>query len=178
MARFGTGVTDILLYTDKPRFDPQQEGLGATFHFRALASCQLDLHTNLPVRPSKKVLVVVQNGVLRRLLVERLRAWSCPAESVATSTDALQLQSADYSLLVADINGGVDDAKLLSGFPLPVILLRQGGEVERLKDAKEKGKAILLFKPVREEEFHRAICSALVYSPGSSSCSSFFLQPE
>lgn len=121
----------------------------------------MDALTVLPVFPRKRVLVVVRNPVFRRLLVERLSAWSCSVDSVATSTDALNLQSADYSLLLADINGGLDDARLLREFQLPVILLRMGGEEERLKEAKERSKAILLFKPVRKEELYRALCRAL-----------------
>lgn len=162
-----------------PRLEQTPEGQGSTFHFMALlASCQADADTALPVLPRKRVLVVVRSSVTCRLLVERLRAWGCLVDSVATSTDALKLQSGNYSLLVADINGGVDDANLVREIQMPVILLRTGGEEERLKEAQEGSKAILLFKPVRKEEFHQALCRALA-GPSCSFLlsSSFFFAP-
>ena len=150
--------------TCTPRRLDTIEGQGSTFHLIAsLASHQPDVAATsiLAISSKKKLLVIVRNSLLRHLLSEQLLAWGFIVESVGTSTEALQLQRGDYSLLVADINGRPDDANLLQYFQLPVVLLRLGGEEERLKEAKEKSKAILLFKPVRRDEFQRALSRAL-----------------
>jgi CheY-like chemotaxis protein len=137
------------------------EGHGSIFHFIAsLTSCQPDLPAIPPVI-LEKILVVVRHELLRRLLSEQLLAWGCRVESVGTSAEALRLPKEGHSLIVADINGRPDDASLLKYFQLPAILLRLGGEEERLKEVKEKTGPILLFKPVRTEEFRRAIFRAL-----------------
>jgi len=78
-----------------------------------------------------------------------------------TSTEALAISIDGLCLVIADINGRPDDAKLLQTFALPTILLRLGGEEERLKEAKERSGATLLFKPVRMQEFRRALLRVL-----------------
>ncbi len=148
------------------------EGHGATFHFSATLACsEADSPTEkLPILTNKKILLVVRNNLLRGLLTEQLLAWGSIVTPKSTSTEALTVPIDGLCLVIADINGRPDDAKLLHTFALPTILLRLGGEEERLKEAKEKNGAKLLFKPVRAQEFRQAVLRVLAPStnPGTS----------
>jgi hypothetical protein len=74
---------------------------------------------------------------------------------------ALALLKTDFTLLVADINGRTNDHLLLKEFNMATILLRHGGEEERLKQALTKSGHVLVSKPVRGSELYEAVSRAL-----------------
>jgi CheY-like chemotaxis protein len=116
-----------------------------------------------------KLLLVIRNDTLRAILQRQLTEWRFQVVAVRTSTEALALSKADFTLLVADINGRPDDHLLLKGFNIATILLRQGGEEERLKQALVKSGPILVSKPVRGSELYDAVTRALnPFQPGTS----------
>jgi CheY-like chemotaxis protein len=108
-----------------------------------------------------KLLLVIRNDSSRAILQRQLTEWRFQVVAVRTSTQALTLRQADFTLLVADINGWNDDHRLLKEFNIPTILLRQGGEEERLKQALSKSGRILVSKPVRGSELCDALSRAL-----------------
>jgi CheY-like chemotaxis protein len=95
------------------------------------------------------VLLVVRNATLLRILSRQLQRWGFNVVSVPTSTEALALARTGWAFLVADVNHRPDDNLLIDAFALPTVVLRQGGEEERLKqiDAEE------------EDDDHQQACS-------------------
>jgi signal transduction histidine kinase/CheY-like chemotaxis protein len=108
-----------------------------------------------------KLLLVIRNVTLRAILLRQLTDWKFRVVAVGTSTEALALHKADFTLMIADINGWKDDHNLLQQFNITTILLRQGGEEERLKQALTKSGGILVSKPVRTSELYDALSRAL-----------------
>ncbi len=149
------------------------EGTGSIFHADVVLGGRTgsEARAILPVfnlSNQKKLLVVIRNSTFRPLLAQRLTDWRFHVVAVGNSTEALRLEKEEFTLLVADINGRPDDRILLQTFHMVTILLRQGGEEERLKQALSvKTDKIILNKPVRMNELYQALQRAVnPFQPG------------
>lgn len=110
------------------------------------------------------LLLVVSCSKARELLAAKLSRWGFSVSAFATSVEALAMQSQlpqRFRVLRADINGHPGDAELVRAFHSPSILLRHGGEQERLLFAIEKTQRIVVFKPIRDVDLQIALAKAL-----------------
>ncbi len=127
----------------------------------------------LQIGTRNQLLLVARCTTFRRLLALKLSTWGFQVVDVATSAEALLLPNKDLvRLLVADINGHSGDARLVQEFAAmgitSVILLRLGGEVERLKQFLLKAKTIIVYKPVRDDELFNAVLATLDQQSGGA----------
>ena len=152
-----------------------QPGQGCTFWFTAvfeklLAGRQPPVAAPEAIR-GWRVLVVDDNAVNRRALVQWLRAWGCRPDEAPGAEPALEMLSAavqageGYRLALLDLHmPGIDGAQLAASIKaqpdlrdLPLILLSSSdlyGETNHLVDL---GFAAALTKPVRREHLLQAI---------------------
>jgi signal transduction histidine kinase/CheY-like chemotaxis protein len=141
------------------------EGVGSKFHVEVALGRVSNALSSFPlplaITNHHPVLLVIRNATLRALLARKLIEWGFNVVALGTSTEAIALKKEDFTMLLADINGRPDDNILLQQFAMVTILLRQGGEEERLKQALTKTDKILLSKPVRMNELAGALYRAL-----------------
>jgi signal transduction histidine kinase/CheY-like chemotaxis protein len=145
------------------------EGSGSKFHVQLSLASTSDpapggaLPFNLGFQ-QKELVLVIRNATLRSILSRQLMEWGFRVVAAGTSAEALTLPRGHVTLLLADINGRPDDYILLREFNgVPTILLRQGGEEERLRQVFtiKSSSIILISKPVRTSELYEAVCRAV-----------------
>jgi len=140
------------------------EGKGSTFHATTVLHRSSTIQPEpdpFPLSDKRQLILVIRNDIFRRLLASKLSSWGFQVVAVATSTEALLLPKNSALILVADMHGHTDDARLLLEFGASVILLRPGGEEERLKQLLQKSKSFGVYKPVRSDDLRCALLTAL-----------------
>jgi len=145
------------------------EGKGSTFHATTVLHRSSTIQPEpdpFPLSDKRQLILVIRNDIFRRLLASKLSSWGFQVVAVATSTEALLLPKNSALILVADMHGHTDDARLLLEFGASVILLRPGGEEERLKQLLQKSKSFGIYKPVRSDDLRCALLTALDPSKG------------
>ena len=153
-----------------------QPGTGSTFRFHIIAQPCADGFVPMPVDPSiligRRVLVVDDIAINRRILDQQLGAWGLSVDLAASPYEAIQIvcSSEHYDFLMLDFNmpgmNGVQLAvelqRLQAGVISPILLLSSRGQ-----DADGVGDLIArrLTKPVKPSELLNALCSILTSRP-------------
>ena len=156
-----------------------QPGCGSTFRFHIITRpCAAD-YVQMPADPAiligRRVLVVDDIAINRRILQQQLGAWGLIVELAASPGEALdKVAGADpFDFLILDFNmPGMNGAQLaaelyrLHGRSLPPVLLLSS----RGQDADGAGDLIArrLTKPVKPSELLGALCSILTSYPAAA----------
>ncbi|MGE4055375.1 MAG: ATP-binding protein, partial [Vicinamibacterales bacterium] len=152
-------------------------GLGSTFHFAApfaTASVAASPNRVVPLA-GRRVLIVDDNAINRRLLVAQVSRWNMVPSTVdgaqAALTELLQAarMSAPYALVLLDANMPdldgywlAEQIKTHGALDNPaIVILTSAGRLGELARCRELGIAAYLTKPVRADELLRAITKAL-----------------
>jgi len=156
-------------------------GRGSTFHFTvALDTSDVSEPPRAqPELPDMPVLIVDDNEVNRRILIEQVRRWGLHPSAVATGREAIdELASAaragrPYGLVLLDANmpefDGFDVAAAIASRPdlagATVMMLTSSGKYGDQSRCRELGIAAYLTKPVQSEELFVAVGRALGARP-------------
>ena len=156
-------------------------GRGSRFHFTvALDTSDVSEPPRAqPELPDMPVLIVDDNEVNRRILIEQVRRWGLHPSAVATGREAIdELASAaragrPYGLVLLDANmpefDGFDVAAAIASRPdlagATVMMLTSSGKYGDQSRCRELGIAAYLTKPVQSEELFVAVGRALGARP-------------
>ena len=153
-------------------------GHGSTFWFTLRLHRQPDTPAQMqcvdPVLQGRRVMIVDDNDISRRILELQLKAWGMPNESAAGGREALtRLRAAvdygaPYELVILDSQmpemGGLTLARAIREdprlAPLRMVMLTSGGP-EPSSAAKEIGIAFTLSKPVRQLRLRECLLAVM-----------------
>jgi two-component system sensor histidine kinase/response regulator len=154
-----------------------EPGAGSTFHFTvSLDTTDItEAPADRPKLPEMPVLIVDDNEVNRRILIEQVRRWGLHPFSVASGPRALEELAAatrkgrPYGLVLLDANmpdfDGFDVAAAINGRPElagpTVMMLTSSGKYGDQSRCRELGIAAYLTKPVQADELFLAVGRAL-----------------
>jgi two-component system sensor histidine kinase/response regulator len=154
-----------------------ESGVGSTFHFTvSFETTDVGEQPAPPCHlPEMEVLIVDDNDVNRRILIEQVRRWGLNPTAVAGGRPALDALAAavrtgrPYGLVLLDANmpefDGFDVAAAIAGRPElagpTVMMLTSSGKYGDHSRCRELGIAAYLTKPVHAEELLIAVGRAL-----------------
>jgi CheY-like chemotaxis protein len=149
-------------------------GRGTTFKllFPALSGEEVAFEKQAEAKPAsgldgKKVLVIEDDGALRKVISKILSAAGCRVEAAATAEAALRHSGEDFDLLIADVflpdALGSDVAKkLMEGHPGRKVLLTSGYTGTReIEDILSHPGTGFVEKPFSEAELLHKVCELL-----------------
>lgn len=164
-----------------------EEGKGSTFWFTIVFSRQSE--TDAPIRKEVslshvKVLVVDNNQISRRTIIEYARSWGSSPVEAASAKDALSIligSTADgkhFNLVLSDLNmpemNGFDLARSIRGREpirsIPIIILTASGNPGDGKICREIGIEGYLTKPFTEKDLRNAaeiVVGTSIYGEGT-----------
>ncbi len=148
-------------------------GAGSTFHFTvSLDTTDIaEQPASRPKLPEMAVLIVDDNEVNRRILIEQVRRWGLHPRAVSTGAAALEELAAavrsgrPYGLVLLDANmpefDGFDVAAAIACRPEltgpTVMMLTSSGKYGDQSRCRELGISAYLTKPVQMDELHMAV---------------------
>jgi signal transduction histidine kinase/DNA-binding response OmpR family regulator len=158
-------------------------GEGSTFSFTARFGVGPDAQVlrdrRLP--PGLRALVVDDNPVNRRILLEQLTRWNVSPIVVASGREALDVladlakKNERVDVIVLDVHmpemDGFELAREIGkrpGVRAPIMMLTSSGRFDDANLCDELGIVACLTKPVASFDLHAAICSVLVREPAAS----------
>jgi CheY-like chemotaxis protein/HPt (histidine-containing phosphotransfer) domain-containing protein len=151
-------------------------GKGATFHFTILtkasaASAPPPWQTPQPQLAGKRLLVIEDNQVNRRIIAHRVEQWGLQADTAANAQEAQSLlaQARPFDVLLLDLQLPDKDALALAeeirsqsqGRYLPILALsfvRPRGDDHRPVQA---GISVFVHKPIRPAQLLESLCRVL-----------------